>query len=174
MAWRGARAVRTVAAMTNDAQVLQPAAAARGEGEAWWWLGGLAEIKLTAEQSGGLLSVLEITEPPHSEAPLHVHHREDEGFWILEGDVTIQVGDTTIEARAGDFAFGPRGIPHRYTVGPDGCRMLFLVTPGGFEELVRAMSVPAGARTLPPPSDEEPDWERLAAVVQAHGCELLG
>ena len=55
---------------------------------------------------------------------------------------------------------GPRDIPHRYTVGPNGCRMLFICTPGGFEDLVREMSVPAESRTLPPPSDEEPDLER--------------
>ena len=106
-------------------------------------------------------------------APLHVHHREDETFWILEGDVTFKIGDTTVEAHAGDVAFASRGIPHRYTVGRSGCRMLFLMTPGGLEGLVRDMSVPARTRTLPPPSDEEPDWVHVAAVARAYGCELL-
>src|SRR3712207_7025330 len=81
--------------------------------------------------------------------------REDEAFWILDGDVTIEVGDTIIEAHAGDYAFGPRGIPHRYTVGDAGCRMLFILTPGGFEGLVVGMSEPAASRTLPPPRSEE-------------------
>lgn len=119
------------------------------------------------------MTIVEVTEPPGAEAPLHVHHREDEGFWVLEGDVTLEVGDAVIRAHAGDFALGPRGIPHRYTVGDAGCRMLFICTPGGFEELVRAMSEPAASRTLPPPSDEVPDMERIAAIAQAHGCELL-
>jgi len=52
--------------------------------------------------------------------------------------------------------------------------MLYIVTPGGFEGLVREMSAPAQSRTLPPATDEEPDWERVAAVAKAHGCELLG
>ena len=53
--------------------------------------------------------------------------------------------------------------------------MLFILTPGGFEELVRDMSVPAPSRTLPPaPPDEEPDWDRVATVAKAHGCDLLG
>jgi len=163
--------------VTQDTQVLQPMATHSGEGEARWWFDGLAEIKATAEQTGGLLSLIEVTEPPNPAGvpgPLHVHHREDEGFWILEGDATFQVGDTTIEAHAGDFAFGPRGIPHRYTAGAGGCRMLFIMTPGGFEDLVREMSVPAQRRTLPPPSDAEPDWAHVAAVAKAHGCELLG
>ena len=155
-------------------QTLPPAATRAGQGEALWWLETLAEIKLTAEQTGGALSILEITEPPGAETPLHVHHREDETFCILDGDVTFEVGDTTIEAHAGDVAFAPRDVPHRYSVGPDGCRMLFIMTPGGFENLVRGMSVPADARTLPPPSDAEPDWARLSAVAEANGCELLG
>jgi quercetin dioxygenase-like cupin family protein len=159
--------------MSQDLQVLDPALTRHGEGEARWWLGALAEITATAEQTGGALSIVEITEAPGAEAPLHVHHREHEAFYILEGEVTLVVGDSTIEARAGDFAFGPRGVPHRFTVGPNGCRMLFIMTPGGFENLVRGMSVPAQARTLPPASAEAPDWEHVAAVAEANHCELL-
>jgi len=106
--------------------------------------------------------------------PLHVHHREDEGFWLLEGDATFEVGSTTIEAHAGDYVFGPRDIPHRYTVGSAGCRMLFIFTPGDFEEMLVATSEPAGSRTLPPPSQEESDLARIAAIVRAYGNELLG
>jgi quercetin dioxygenase-like cupin family protein len=145
-----------------------------GEGEARWWFAALAEIKASAADTDGQLTIVEVTEPPGAQTPLHVHHREDEGFWILDGEVTFHVGDVTIEARAGDFAWGPRDVPHRYTAGPDGCRMLFILTPAGFEGLVRDMSEPAAERTLPPPSDEEPDFERVARVAQAYGCELLG
>ena len=159
--------------MTEQTQ-LQPFIARSGAGEARWWFACLAEISVTAEETGGLLSIIEITEPPNAAAPLHVHHREDEGFYILEGELTLEIGDTTVHASAGDFAFGPRDIPHRYTVGDAGCRMLFVMTPGGFENLVRDMSVPARSRTLPPASDEEPDWEHVAAVAEAYGCELVG
>ena len=78
--------------MTQTTQTLPPAVTRAGEGEARWWFQCLAEIKLTAAQTGGLLTIIEITEPPGSEAPLHVHHRDDETFWILEGDLTIVVG----------------------------------------------------------------------------------
>jgi mannose-6-phosphate isomerase-like protein (cupin superfamily) len=158
--------------------VLEPVAVPAGDGEARWWGDGLAEIKATAADTGGQMTILEIAEPPNNEAPLHVHHNEDEGFWILEGSAAFEVGDHVIEARAGDYLFGPRDIPHRYTTGPDGCRMLFILTPGGFEELLRVTSRPAESRTLPPlgenaapPSDEE--MKRMQAVIQAHGCELL-
>jgi quercetin dioxygenase-like cupin family protein len=159
---------------TSPTKALEPVMVREDEGEARWWFGALAVIKATAADTGGQMTIVEITEAPGVEAPLHVHHREDEGFWILEGDVTFQVGDTTVEAAAGDYVFGPRDIPHRYTVGDTGCRMLFILTPGGFEDLVVAMSEPAGSRTLPPPTEEEPDMERIAAIAKEYGGELLG
>ncbi len=157
----------------SQAQTLKPVAVTKDAGEARWWFGSLAVIKATAADTGGQMTILEITNPPGFAGPLHVHHREDEGFWILEGDATFEVGDTTIEAHAGDYAFGPRDIPHRYTVGDAGCRMLFIFTPGGFEDLLIATSEPAGSRTLPPPSEEAPDLERIAAIAKAYGNELL-
>jgi quercetin dioxygenase-like cupin family protein len=153
---------------------MDPFAVKRDDGEARWWFGALAVIKATSADTGGLMTIVEVTEPPGAEAPLHVHYREDEAFWILEGEVTLEVGDETIHATAGDFAFGPRDVPHRYTVGSDGCRMLFICAPGGFEELVRGMSEPAQARTLPPDSHQMPDLEQVAAVAEANRCELLG
>ena len=56
-----------------------------GEGEARWWFASLAVIKATAADTAGQLTIVEVTEPPGAQAPLHVHHREDEAFWILEG-----------------------------------------------------------------------------------------
>jgi mannose-6-phosphate isomerase-like protein (cupin superfamily) len=154
-------------------QVATPLVVAADAGDARWWFAGLAVVKATAADTGGRMTIIEMTEPPGSEAPLHVHHREDESFWVLEGMATFEVGESSFEVRAGDFVFGPRGVPHRYTVGSAGCRMLFITTPGGFEELVIAMSMPADSRTLPPPPEGEPDWERVAAIAKANGCELL-
>jgi quercetin dioxygenase-like cupin family protein len=159
----------------RSTQILEPIVVGNDEGEPRWWFGGLAVIRATGADTGGQMTIVEMTEPPGTEAPLHVHHREDEAFFILEGSATLQVGDETLEVSAGDYAFGPRDIPHKYTVGDEGCRMLFICTPGGnFENIVREMSVPARSRTLPPPPDEEPDMERIAAIAEANGCELLG
>jgi quercetin dioxygenase-like cupin family protein len=161
---------------TNEAQSLEPLAVRTGEGEARWWFGALAEIKATAADTAGQMTIVEVTEPPGAEAPLHVHRRDDEAFWVLQGDVTFEVGETTIEASAGDYVFGPRGIPHRFTVGDQGCRMLFLLVPGGIEDVIRATSEPAPSRTLPPPPGTEPtaeEVEQLKAIVKEHGYELL-
>jgi quercetin dioxygenase-like cupin family protein len=162
--------------MSNETRTLEPQAVRKGEGEARWWFGALAEIKATAADTGGQMTIVEVTEPPGMEAPLHVHHRDDEGFWVLEGDVSFEVGDETIEASAGDYVFGPREIPHRFTVGDGGCRMLFILVPGGIEDVIRATSEPALSRTLPPPPEAEPspeEIEGLKAIVKEHGYELL-
>lgn len=158
---------------TAQAQNMTPVAVHRDEGFARWWFGSLAVIKATAADTGGQMTIVEITESPGAEAPLHVHHREDEAFWILDGDVTFEVGDTVVETHAGDYLFAPRDIPHRFTVGPSGCRMLFILTPGGFEEFLLATSKPAGSHTLPPPSTPMPDFTRIAELASEHGCELL-
>jgi quercetin dioxygenase-like cupin family protein len=160
----------------TDAPALEPVAIRQGDGEARWWFGALAEIKATAADTGGQMSIVEVTWHPGAEAPLHVHHRDDEGFWILEGEVTFEVGGAAIRAGAGDYVFGPRYIPHRFTVGPGGCRMLFILVPGGIEELIRATSEPAPSRTLPPLPERPPTADEIAglkAIVSEHGYELL-
>jgi quercetin dioxygenase-like cupin family protein len=148
---------------TAEPQALEPVVGRREEGEARWWFGGLAVLKATAADTGGPLTIVEVTEPP-GEAPLHVHYRDDEAFWILEGDVTFEIGDTTVAATAGDYVFAPRGIPHGFTVGDGGCRMLFILVPGGLENALRKTSQPAGSRTLrrPPTTSRRPRRSRAS------------
>ncbi len=78
-------------------------------GEARWWLGGLAVIKATAASTGGQLAIIEVTEPPGMEAPLHVHHGEDEGFYLMEGEVTLYLPSEETACRPGDFFLAPVG-----------------------------------------------------------------
>ena len=154
-------------------QLPSPVSIPADSGEARWWGEGLAVIKATGADTGGQMAIIEITEPPGAEAPLHVHHNEDEAFWIVEGEATFKVGDATIAESAGDYAFGPRDVPHRYRVGASGCRMLFILTPAGFEDLVRLISVPAADRTLPPTPQEPAGLEDLGEVIAGYGCEIL-
>ena len=154
-------------------ELLKTAAVARGQGEARWWFGMLAEIKATAADTGGQFTLVEITCGPNYQGIRHVHHREDEGFWIVEGDVTLDVGGTIIETHAGDYAFGPRDIPHVFNVGAAGCRMLFLFTPGGFEDLILATSEPAQSRVVPPPPTEPPDIARMNEITARYGAEII-
>ena len=148
-----------------------------GEGEALWWIGMLATIKATAEQTGGQYTLIEILAPEGFASPLHVHHFEDESFYVLEGEMTFQIGEQTIRARPGSFLFGPKDVPHTYTVHSGPAKLLFILSPPGFEQCVYATSESAKERTLPPspegpPSDEE--MEQLGAIVRQYGCEVLG
>lgn len=90
-----------------------------------------------------------------------------------EGEATFEVGGTTFAAGPGDVAFGPRDVPHRYTVGEAGCRMLFILTPGGFEGAIREMSTPARTRALPPASVQPPDMAGREARIASYGCEMV-
>jgi quercetin dioxygenase-like cupin family protein len=146
-----------------------------GEGEARWWLGGLATIKATGKETGGRYTLVEVLDP-EGEGPLHVHHREDEGFWILEGELTFEVGEETIKASPGSFVFGPKDVPHRYTVDSGPARLLYILSPAGFEEFIYATSEPAKERTLPPPPEgppEEAEMEQLRVLARQYGGELL-
>ena len=143
------------------------------EGEARWWLGSLAVIKVTAEDTRGAFTLVEVAEN-EGETPLHVHHNEDETFWVLEGQVEFEVGGATVIAGPGSVLFAPRDVPHRYTVRQGPARMLFLFTPGGFEQLLRASSEPAGAWRIPHDGEAVPDYAALPDVAKRYGCELLG
>lgn len=144
-----------------------------GQGEARWWFGGAAQLKATAEQTAGQLSIVEVLEPEGG-GPPHVHHREDEGFWILEGRFRFEVGEERFEAAPGDFVWGPREIPHRFDCLEGPGRMLYLFTPGGFEHFVYETSDPADAFRIPPEGQGIPDPARLGPALARADAELLG
>ncbi len=147
-----------------------------GEGEAWWWFGALATIKATGEQTGGHYSLVEIL-APEGDGVYHVHHFEDEGFYILEGEMTFYIGDKTIKARPGSFLFGPKDVPHAFRVDSGPAKLLFLFSPAGLEGFIRESSEPARSLSIPPQPEEPPDeaeMERLAAIAARYGGEILG
>ena len=93
--------------------ITSPYRIATGEGiDNVWWKDGRIAVKAGAAETGGAFAQIETDDPRGSGPPLHVHHNEDETFYILEGEVTIQVGDERINLVAGDFLFGPREVPH--------------------------------------------------------------
>ena len=140
-------------------------------GQPRWFFGSLLTITASAADTGGDYTLLDCTWPANVGVPLHVHYEEDEGFYVLEGSVSITVGDDVVELTPGQHAYGPRGIPHRFDIGPEGCRMVWILTPGGFEDFVEEASVPAQALTTAPPEILPP--ADIAEIVLRHGMELL-
>jgi hypothetical protein len=109
-------------------------------------------------------------------SPWHVHTDEDEWFFVLEGNLTVYVGDTRVDLTAGGFAFGPTGVPHTFIgAGPDPTRVLVGLSPVLFEGFLREVGRPAPARVLPPsPAGPPPDPERMASIAKRHGVIVLG
>ena len=136
-------------------------------------VGELITILATAEQTDGAFALMESVFARGAEPPPHVHHREDESFFVLEGDLTARVGEDTFSAAPGSFVFCPRDVPHLLTLQSDQARTLTLVTPGGLESFFMELGEPApGLRTLP---DElpEPDLERVVTLAGHYGAEVL-
>ena len=144
-----------------------------GEGQALWFLRNRMVVKATAETTGGAYGLLESLMPPGFSPPLHIHHREDEAFWVLEGDMSMRCGDRTFRAPAGAFVFLPRDVPHTFVVeGHAPARMLTLLTPGGGEGFFIDGGRPAEQDGLPPAAP--PDIEALKRVAVRYGAEIIG
>jgi hypothetical protein len=114
--------------------------------------------------------------PQGSSPPLHVHSREDEAFYVLNGELTFRLGDRLVPASAGTFLWGPRNVPHQFRVDSPTARLLTLFVPGGGEEIFFHMSRPAEALTLPPPSGRPamPPAELIAMAEQRYGEKVVG
>jgi quercetin dioxygenase-like cupin family protein len=158
---------------TNSSQVT-PIIAGPGEGEALWFLGVLATVKASAETTGGAVAVIEHLAPRGTGSPLHVHSREDERFYVIDGELTLWVDGETIVAPAGSFVFGPKGIPHTFIVSSEEARFLLVTEPAGFEQFMRAAGEPAARLEIPPPATEPPDVAALTAAAAQFGIEITG
>jgi len=127
--------------------------------------------------TGDELSLAEALTRPGAEPPVHVHAREDETYYVLEGEVTFQRGQELIEAGPGDAVVLPRGIQHGFAVRSETARLLFACTPGGLEEAFHQVAEPAVPGQLPDlPAGPPPD-EAVAtanAAFAARGVEFTG
>jgi quercetin dioxygenase-like cupin family protein len=153
---------------------LAPIALGPGEGEALWFLGTLGLFKATSETTAGRVAVIEQVAPLGSGSPLHVHHREDEWFYVIDGELTFWVGGRVISAPAGSFVYGPRDIPHTFLVSSQQARFLLVTEPAGFEGFMRTCSEPATRREIPPAPTAPPDMNAMVELAARHGIEILG
>ncbi len=158
----------------NQATSAAPIALQQGEGDARWFLGGLCTIKSTGEQTGSRVAVTENWAPRGHGSPLHVHHQEDEWFYVLSGELTFWIDGRVFTATEGSFVYGPRDVPHTFTVTSDEARFLLVVEPAGLEDFIRALSEPAQSLTLPPATVQPPAMETMLATAAEHGIEILG
>lgn len=147
-------------------------ALADGDGQGIWFFNGLFTVKAGGPETRGAVTVIEAHLPGDLQVPPHVHHREDEAFYVLDGELAITCGDRTWTAGPGAFALLPREIPHSFSVsGGEQARMLQLSWPAQFERFAADMGEPATAMTLPEP--REVDVPALLRIAPEYGIEML-
>ena len=142
------------------------------EGDAYDFLSTLSLVKASGIVTNNALAVVEQRLPAGFSPPPHIHHNEDEAFYLLAGKITAQVGEQRFAARAGSFLWLPRDVQHGFVVGDDGpCTILVITTPSGFDRFVAEVGSPTAATDrLPEPS--EPDIPRLFEIAGRYGIEF--
>ena len=145
-----------------------------GQGQSVAVVGDVYRFLATSEQTGGRYAIWEALVPPGGGPPPHVHSRENEGFFMLAGEMTFRAEDEVIRATAGTFINIPIGVRHSFkNESTVPARMLILVTPGGLDAMFLETGVPVanGTTTAPPVSHEE--IERLSAVAPKYGITIF-
>jgi len=143
-----------------------------GEGKKLWVTDELMTLKASGEDTGGAYSLADSMVPPQGGPPPHIHHREDEAFWVLEGELEVSVGENRFRAGTGSFVHLPRGVLHSYqNVGTAPARFLTLMVPAGLERFFEEVGKPGTDLSSQPPFEEE-DIDRLLAVAPNYGVEI--
>ena len=137
-------------------------------------VGDVYRFLATGEETNGKYALFEALVPPGGGPPPHVHSREEEGFYVLDGEITFTVNGERVVATAGTFANMPVGTPHSFKNESDRpARMLISLAPAGLEQMFFEVGVPLaqGTTTAPPPTKDE--IEKLLAVAPGYGITIL-
>lgn len=147
---------------------------AAGKGRSVWVVGDRYTLKVGGDETGGAFALLEAMVPPGNGPPPHIHHREDEAFYVLEGELTFEADGQHFTAGPGSWIKLARGSLHRFTNrSPDPARMLILLAPAGMENFFLEIGREAGTddELLVPPNSE--DIRKLVEAAQRYGLEIL-
>ena len=138
-----------------------------------WFIDDLVHIHVDADASDGALALIDQRGRRGDMPPLHVHHREDETFYVIDGELSLFVGGKQVIVGPGQGVLAPREVPHCYRVESEEARWLVITTPAGFESFVREVAEPAPAERFPP-AGRPLDPAVLAAAAAKVGIEILG
>jgi quercetin dioxygenase-like cupin family protein len=134
-----------------------------GEGVTTWVAGGICTVKVTGDETGGGVGVIEATVQPGGGPAAHVHNTSEEAFYLLGGELEFLDGGRTFTAGAGDFVLIPRGIRHRFrNLGLHPARLLFFFTPAGQER----MFIEGGDEAVPGQSPAPWGMDRFARLKE--------
>ena len=138
-----------------------------------WFLDNLVYVHVDGAQSGGAFGLTELRGPHGDMPPLHLHERDDETFYVIEGTVSVFVEDMETALTAGQALLASRGKPHTYRVESEQARWLVINNPSGFEEFILKVSTEAPTAELPP-LGRPADPGRLADEAAKVGIQILG
>ena len=141
-----------------------------GEGKTVSVLGDRYTYKAVGRDTGGHYGLVEVTAPAGAPGPPpHVHESEEEAIYVVEGEMEVQIGERTLQARAGTFALVPRGTVHTFSnPTPRPAKVLVIVSPAGFEKAFAEMAEVA------PRADEPPNMEKLLAIAKKYNLRIVG
>jgi mannose-6-phosphate isomerase-like protein (cupin superfamily) len=139
-----------------------------------WVLGELLTYKVPSHRTGGAYSLFKVATQPGAGPPPHIHHREDESFYVLEGEYEFLVENRTIKVGAGSLLYFPKGTLHAHkNFGEEVGRMLMSQTPGGlYERFFERIGDEVRDPSAPTAMESPPDEARLAAIAAEYGIEV--
>jgi quercetin dioxygenase-like cupin family protein len=163
--------------MDNDMTTTAVLVRGHEEGPATWALGGLFERLASAGETGGAFGISLVTQPAGAATPLHIHTREAEAFYVLDGNLAYRADEETYQLSAGSFIYLPRGVPHAFRVtGTESARFLALVVPSDLMTLYDQVGRPAPEHRLPQPDETSlpEDIQRWLEAAPRYGLSVIG
>jgi mannose-6-phosphate isomerase-like protein (cupin superfamily)/catechol 2,3-dioxygenase-like lactoylglutathione lyase family enzyme len=162
-----------IKARQDGAFTNQPQYVPAGSGSAYSGPGDQITFLLTGEQTGGAFLLAEVSVPPGGGTPPHLHRREEETFYVMQGTLRVQIGSETVQASAGDCVYLPRGITHCFTnTGSGEAKFLMMATPAGLEYFFVEGFRPVVDGVPPAPTMTEAMLNRLVAAAARSGLEF--
>jgi quercetin dioxygenase-like cupin family protein len=161
--------------MNNEITSLNPFKHAPSVDISTWYKGILSTQLATGENTGGAFDLVLANMKRGTEPPPHVHTREHELFYVLDGKLDAYVDDQVFQLAPGECVFLPLGRPHAFIIRSPEIRMLTFITPGGFMKVVAPMAAPAEKLEIPSDSITyaTADLEETMKIFMKHGLRFL-
>src|SRR5687767_15364512 len=124
-----------------------------------WYNGHTFSFLLDAGQTAGAFALLHCFFRKGGEPPAHFHTKEDETFYMLNGEIRFHIGDKKFIAKAGDVVYAPKDVAHQFSLVTETAKALLMITPAGIETFFKEFSIPAQSLELPPMPEGQPPAE---------------
>ncbi|MCB9270527.1 MAG: cupin domain-containing protein [Lewinellaceae bacterium] len=135
----------------------------------YWYIGHLISILISSGETKGAFSVIHGFEIQGLEPPFHIHTKEEESFYVMDGEMEFTVGNELYHVSKGGWIMLPRNIRHTFKVLTEKAEVLIQLSPGGFEEYFIAMSEPARTLEIPPRPQGPPNIQKLVETASRYG-----